>query len=151
MDYFIVAIPLAVLVAGLLWLLWVPSPKPPPASSFRACFESRDAPPLAFDGRRVQPQASGLAARPYSFVLHKYGTLGIDAKPGLMLRQLPNGRFSFINGRPRFADSTMTLLHQVDGKLYPVFKSDDAQFLEVDSDGGATMRFVRAPVANCGL
>lgn len=149
MDYFVAAIPVAVLIAALVWSLLVPATQPPPATIFQGCFQSGQAPALLFDGKYVRP-ASGPSARPYRFVLQKYGTLSIDADPGLMLHRAPNGVLIFVNGRPRFANSTMTLLHEVSGKLYPVFKADDAQFLDVDADEDGTLTFNRAPLPKCG-
>ena len=149
MDYFVAGIPIATGLAIMAWVLFVPATRPPSASSLVACFITEEAPSVQFDGQRIRLGQRNLGGQAYHFVLQKYGTLSIDADPGLMLREARDGKYVFVAGRPPYSNSTMTLLHEVSGKLWPVFKTEDAQFLDIDIDQGDTLTFRRARASEC--
>lgn len=94
-------------------------------------------------------EGSKLSPR-YSFHLQHYGTLAIDTKPGLQVSVGPNGSVGIATGESPFIDP-MTLVHQVDSKLYPVFKTGDAEFLQVEVIDGDPLIYKRAPAGACNL
>lgn len=144
---------LALLAAGLFSLLFTTlfvRPKPlPPSTAWTGCYTAPGAPPIRFDGSRVHIAQPGIPPIGYRFAHRKYGTLEIETTAPLRLDRLASSALAFAS-TPGGGTLSMRPAHRQDGQVYDVFKTEDAQFLEIYAGDSSTVEFTSAAPASCG-